>query len=497
MLTLSRGSYAIAGVVVVLLMAFAGRYGFHRDELYFIEGGHHPAWAQPDNPMLVPLLAAGWHDVTGGSLVLFRILPALAAAATVLIAAATSQTIGGSPLQQTLTAAVMASSSILLATGHLFSTTTFDLALTSATILLLLRALKRPEAIGQWIWTGVVAGMALEVKVLPGLVLFSCLVGIVVLGPRAVLRRSGPWLAMIIASVLAAPNLIWQARNGWPMMDIAANIAAGGSTSSSDRVLVVPMHLLLAGPLGAVVLVVGLVAPFRITTLRAYRWVPVAYLVMLILVVATGGKTYYLAGFFAVVFALGVGPLVALISRIRGGAVIAGAVAVVLITPTVFFALPVAPAGSRIFQIAVGVNPDQAETVGWDDLVAQVERTSAAVDRATSVVLARNYGEAGALSRARRQDRGAVPPVFSGHSGYGRWGSPPDSATDAVVVGQFSAAELDRWFAGCLEAGRYSSAPGVDNEENGAPIRICRNRLQRFNPGLRSGLRWSCSAKQI
>ncbi len=68
MLTLSRGPYAIAGVVVILLMAFAGRYGFHRDELYFIEGGHHPAWAQPDNPMLVPLLAAGWHDLTGGSL---------------------------------------------------------------------------------------------------------------------------------------------------------------------------------------------------------------------------------------------------------------------------------------------------------------------------------------------------------------------------------------------------------------------------------------------
>ena len=481
MRALSRGSYAIAGVVVVLLMGFAGRYGFHRDELYFIEGGHHPAWAQPDNPMLVPFLAAAWHDLTGGSLVLFRILPSLAAAVTVLIAAATSRMIGGSPLHQTLTAAVMASSSILLATGHLFSTTTFDLALTSATIMLLLRALQRPEELRRWLWAGAVAGIALEVKVLPGLVLLSCFVGILVLGPRAVLRRSGPWLAVIIAFVLAAPNLIWQARNGWPMMDIAANIAAGGSTSSSDRVLVVPMHLLLASPLGAIVLVVGLVAPFGIATLRAYRWVPLAYLVMLILVVATGGKAYYLTGFFAVVFALGVVPLVSLISRIPGGAVIAGAVAVVLITPTVLFALPVAPVGSPIFQMAVGVNPDQAETVGWDDLVAQVERTSAAVHPATAVVLARNYGEAGALSRVRRQDRGTVLPVFSGHNAYGRWGLPPDSATDAVLVGRFPVAGLDRWFAECLETGRYSSPPGVDNEENGAPIRVCRNRLQPWS----------------
>jgi hypothetical protein len=198
-------------------------------------------------------------------------------------------------------------------------------------------------------------------------------------------------------------------------------------------------------------------------------------------VVATGGKAYYLAGFFAVVFALGVVPLVSLISRIRGGAVISGAVAVVLMTPTVLLALPVAPVGSPIFQMAVGVNPDQAETVGWDDLVAQVERTSAAVHPATAVVLARNYGEAGALSRMRRQDRGTVLPVFSGHNAYGRWGLPPDSATDAVLVGRFPVAGLDRWFAECLQTGRYSSPPGVDNEENGAPIRVCRNRLQPWS----------------
>src|SRR6187200_1069394 len=79
--TLNRGSWVVAGLLVVLLLAAGGRYGFHRDELYFIEGGHHLDWAQPDNPMTVPLLAAAWHDLVGGSLLGFRVLPALVAGA--------------------------------------------------------------------------------------------------------------------------------------------------------------------------------------------------------------------------------------------------------------------------------------------------------------------------------------------------------------------------------------------------------------------------------
>src|SRR6187455_63344 len=101
--TLNRGSWVVAGLLVILLLTLAGRYGFHRDELYFIEGGHHPDWAQPDNPMTVPLLAAAWHDLVGGSLLAFRILPAVVAGCTVLLAAWTSRLIGGARVHQTLT----------------------------------------------------------------------------------------------------------------------------------------------------------------------------------------------------------------------------------------------------------------------------------------------------------------------------------------------------------------------------------------------------------
>lgn len=112
--TLPRGAVITAALLTVTLAVAGGGYGFHRDELYFIEAGLHQAWGYPDQPAAAPLLAAGWHRLVGGSLWAFRLLPAVLAGLIVLVAAATSAQLGGTQRHQVITAVLTALSTTIL-----------------------------------------------------------------------------------------------------------------------------------------------------------------------------------------------------------------------------------------------------------------------------------------------------------------------------------------------------------------------------------------------
>jgi hypothetical protein len=475
---LPRGAWFAAAALSAVLILCAGRYGFHRDELYFIAAGRHPAWSYADQPPLVPLLAAAWYDVTGRLLWAFRLLPALAVGLVVLVAAATSRRLGGRARDQTAAAVLTAGCALIVAVGHLFSTTTFDILFTAILVLLLLKALQPTAGLSDWLVLGAVTAVALQVKTLPLFVLFSALVGLLIAGPRTPLRRPGPWLAAGLAGVGATPNLVWQAANGWPQLDVAAQIAAGSSITSAERPLVVPLQLVMVGPVVGVVLVVGLVALLRRPALRPFRWLAVAYLVLLSLIVITGGKPYYSGGLIPAILAAATPSVLDYVAGSRARRVGAGTLLAGHLAGTALIALPLAPPGSGPFALANAVNPDAGETLGWprfaETVAGVVAGNSSSTAPSPDAVVTENYGEAGALDLVR-QDHGpeAMPPVYSGHNAYGSWGPPPESARSVVLIGEFSAEDTSAWFADCGPEVQFDNGLGVDDEEQGVPIRVC------------------------
>jgi hypothetical protein len=476
------GVLAIAGLVVLGLMVVAGRYGFHRDEYYFVVTGQHPAVAAPDNPMLVPYLAAGWYAVVGGHLWAFRILPALAMGGYVVLGGLIAREFSASRVRQIAAAAATALLGIVPPVGHLFETTTFDLLSTAAALWLLIRALNcDPQRWAPWIGFGVLTGVAMEIKVLAVVVFGCCVLGILVLGPRRRLAGLKPWAAAAIAALLAAANLLWQAAHGWPQLTIAADIAGGGSGSSTSRASLIPITALEVGPIMCIVLIIGVARLLRVPwRTNRYGWLAAGFLLFLIVMLASGGKAYYPAAFYPALMAAGVGPVLDW-ARTRSRRLLCGLLAALSVLVTICLTLPVFPVGSSGFKVGMGPNPDMGETVGWNDYVHTVSAVAAALpagQASHTIVLASNYGEAGALYLARRRDQPStdLPPVYSGHNAFWSWGPPPESATDAIVVGDFAPTQLRSWYATCTLRARLHSPPGVDNDEAGEPVRVCTGR---------------------
>src|SRR5258708_6846604 len=88
--------FSMAALLVHILTN--GRYGYFRDELYYIVCGQHLAFGYVDQPPLSILLLRLSQVLLGSSLFAIRLLPALAGAAAVAITGLIAGGLGGRAL---------------------------------------------------------------------------------------------------------------------------------------------------------------------------------------------------------------------------------------------------------------------------------------------------------------------------------------------------------------------------------------------------------------
>jgi len=325
-----------------------------------------------------------------------------------------------------------------------------------------------------WLAAGLVAGVALEIKTLPVFLLFGLFVGLLTCGPRSVLRSRWMWGGVLLALALWAPNLIWQATHGWPQLRLANSIAAGNSGSSEPRWRLIPDQFLIMGPPLAPVWIAGLWRLARDPALARWRFVAVTYGVLVIVFLATGGKPYYLAGMYPVLFAAGAGPVLAWARRGRGRLRTLVTVAAVSAVISVIVALPVVPADDLHATPVPAMNYDAGEQLGWPRFAATVDREYRALppaERASAVVLTGNYGEAGAVLRYAPD----ITRVYSGHNAFWDYGPPPTGAAPVLAIG-YPTSDLRAWFTHLRAVGRIDNGLDLDNDEQGRLLWLCTGR---------------------
>jgi hypothetical protein len=481
----------IAAASALVMVAFSGRYGFHRDELYYLVAGRHPALGYDDQPPLVPLWAGLSHKISSGwpdtlQLMTLRLPSALAVAAVIVLTSLIAAEFGGSRRPQIVAALTVAVSPVLVISGHLLSTTIFDILGWTMLAWLLSRWLRtRKDSL--LLALGPVAGIALQVKNLPLIYLAALVVGLLIAGPRDVFRRWQLWAAGVIAALIWAPNVWWQATHGWPQLEMTAVIREDADWGG--RAGIVPFQILIVGVIAVFVWAPGLWRLLRDPQARTFRALGWAYLVVVLLVLATGGREYYPGGAYPALIASGAIAIDGWLSRrARPNKTIAW-YAGISAAACAILGLPIYPVAMLHLTPQPPVNYDAGETVGWPALTDQVRTVYSGLtddEKATAVILAGNYGEAGALDHYGPD----LPPVYSGHLAFWRWGPPPPDRTGPVIlVGWgWQRSDLEAECTSVTRAATVDNGVNIDNDEHGASIWICRGPRHPWTdlwPGLR------------
>ena len=261
-------------------------------------------------------------------------------------------------------------------------------------------------------------------------------------------------------------------------------------------------QIVVMNPLLAPLWIAGLVAPFVWRDLARVRFLPIAYVVVTVLIVAGHGKDYYVAAAYPALFALGG---VALERAVRSAAArvayLGAAVALsALIAPVAMpilspQALPAymqwlhfAPQQQEKSFAGTALPQEFADQLGWRDFVREVGTAFEALPpgvRARTAVLVDNYGEAAAIDVYGSAY--GLPAALSGHNQYALWGLRGQQPQHILRVQR----HVERMRPSCREIRLLGStaSPYAMGFENGKAIAFCRDLTSR-PAELLSGLKF-------
>ena len=447
-------------------MAVSARYGYVRDELYFLASGHHLALGGVDQPELTPLLARLDALVTGNTLVGLRALPALALAAMVLCTGSMARVLGADRRGQFVAALATACCAEYLGALHELTTTTPDFVCWTVALLLVTRLLTSGDP-RWWLAIGGAAGIGMTAKWNIGFLVGGLLLGFACTpAARPLLRSRYLALGAALFVALAAPDFVWQAAHGWP--NFAVFHALQRAAWAEPRAVLAgagPLHEHRAraavGARRGLGAAVGALPAHRDRRgdrdLRAVRARRQDVLPRRHLHVPVRGRRGH---------PLSTGALGARPFRRRVAVYCLGAAIASLIS------LPVLPAAALARFPAQKINYDLGEEIGWPSqvkLLASVWHSLPAAQRARATLLAGNYGEAGAVDRYGASF--GLPQVYSGANNFWLWGPPPASDTAAVAI-NVDPALLHREFTHVTQVAVYHNGLNVSDDEEGVAIYV-------------------------
>lgn len=482
----TRIAVAFAAATLLIHLLTNGRYGYFRDELYFIACSRHLDWGYVDMSPLCAWLLRLEMMLFGESLFAVRLFPAIVHAAIVALTGAMARELGGRAWAVALACTAAMTALVYLGVGNFYSMNVFEPLFWGGCAYLLVRIINGGSP-RLWLWVGVVAGFGFLNK--HSIVFFGAgiVAGLLLTPERRQLAQRWIWLGGIVAATIALPNILWQIAHDWPTVELLRNVDRSNKNVVLGPLEFIKQQVLIMNPATLPLWLGGLV--WSLVGGR-YRLLRIAYLFTLAEFIIMRGKHYYLAPVYPMLFAAGgvaMERLFALRLHWLKPALAAAMIALAaVLAPTILPILP--PEKLLAYMRAIQFEPPRTETAhtaalpqlfadqfGWEEMVRSVARAYATLspeDQKRAGIFCQNYGQAGAIDLLGRKY--GLPPALSGHQNYYLWG-PRGYTGELLLVLDWPGGKEAEQFRTVEDLGVVDSSPWSMPFEQRVHIYLCRD----------------------
>ena len=446
-----------------------------------------------DVPPLPPLILAGVRFLFGDSLFALHLIPALSGALFLILAYLLIKKLNGNRFALFLTLTTVLLAPCFMWWDSVYTYDTFNKLCWLLFSFLMIRLIQTEDP-KYWIYIGITSGVALLFKITILYLGLGWLIGLIVTKQRKLLFRREVLWAGVLVLIICSPYLLWQIQHRFISLEYYHNYAAGKVSSFS-----LPGYLLEQvinmSPFTFPIWLAGLYYLLFHPQGKILRSAGITYLVILLISYFTKAKPDLIMPYYAILLAAGclwLGNLLAgggkrwlqaavfLLVVISGLAVLPAARPVLPVKTFIKIYGKIFPRTDVEGHTLPNLPQTLADCFGWQEMtrkVAQVYHSLPEADRVKACIVARNYGEAGAIEYYGAKYHLPLPPV-SGHLQYYIWGPGRFSGEVVIAVG-FSYDDVKVTYQD-VRKGPILTNPYMMPYEKANPIYVGRKPLKRF-----------------
>ena len=446
-------------------------YNLHRDEFLHLDQANHLAAGYLSVPPFTAFLSLliKW---LGGGVFWVRFFPALFGALTMLIIWKLVELMKGGWYAQVL-AAVVFLCSAMSRINMLYQPNSFDVLSWTLILYLLVLFVKTgtPQLL---LWLGAVVGVAFLNKYNVLFLVAGLLPALLISSHRKIFLNKYLYGGLLIALLLAAPNIIWQVRNGLPVIHHMKELASTQLVNVERSGFIIEQLLFFL--LGTLVWGAALVGFVRYEPFKPYRFAGWTFLFVMAIFVYLKAKAYYALGLYPVLIAFGSVYWERLFLR-RPLYVRLGCVWLLLVmVPTLRFFRMIFPViAPQQLELSMkekdreifakwengkvhNLPQDFADMLGWRELaglVTQAYEKVPASERRNTLILCDNYGQAGAINYYAG---GKVSPAITFSADYVYWFPAMDTLHYLIIVGEEPREHVRKYASVYAKTGQISDS---------------------------------------